>query len=147
MALPSVYTEGSLAAFMESELAAVGEDLTIGDTDLLVEAVNEIIGLLGHALSAETTTAGVMKVRALARWQAWLAARKAAARQFDTTASGRAFKLSQVWAQINYELSYAAAAASRYPEGADAGAGGYISLTTITSNGPYDAPVAGSEFG
>jgi hypothetical protein len=144
MPLPASYTEAALAAFMEDELASVGADLAIGDTNLLPEAVNEIAGLLGHAVASETD---VMKLRTLARWQAWLAARKAAARQFDTSLSGgKNFKLSQVWQQINVELAMASAAAARYPEGRTAISGGIAVLTSIDDAGPYGAASV-SEFG
>jgi hypothetical protein len=144
MPLPAAYDENSLAAFMEDELASVGEDLAIGDTNLLPEAVNEIAGLIGHAIASEPD---VMKLRALARWLAWLAARKAAARQFDTALTGgKSFKLSQVWQQIDVELAMASAAAARYPEGRTAIAGGIAVLTTIDDAGPYGTGTA-SEFG
>jgi hypothetical protein len=70
MPLPAAYDENSLAAFAEAELGPLAVSLGLGEGDALPEAVNEVIGLLGHALSEETTTAGLMKVRALARWQA-----------------------------------------------------------------------------
>jgi hypothetical protein len=150
MPLPSSYTESSLAALMEAELGAVGADLAIADGDALTEAVNEVAGLFGVTNVASITYAGVadvMKVRAIARWKAWAAARKEAARQFDTQPGpGRNFHLTDVWKQINVELNAAAMAAAVYPEGASALSGGFVTITSIANTGPYGS-VTVPEFG
>jgi hypothetical protein len=148
--LPASYTESSLAAFMEVELGAVGTDLAIADGDALTEAVNEVAGLFGVsnvAAISYASVADVMKVRALARWQAWLAAESAAARQFDTRpSSGREFKLTDVWDQIQVKLRSAAMAAAIYPEGASALSDGFVTISSIADSSPYGAATV-SEFG
>jgi hypothetical protein len=150
MPLPTAYTEFSLSAFMEAELGAVGADLTIADGDALTEAVNEVAGLFGVsnvAAISYASVADVMKVRAIARWKAWAAARKEAARQFDTSpGSGRSFKLTDVWKQIDVELTAASMAAAVYPEGASALSGGFVTITSIADTSPYGAATV-SEFG
>lgn len=106
MPLPAVYTEDSLIAYMEAELGETGTTLGLSESDALPEAVNEVIGLLGHALSEETTTSGLMKVRAAARWQAWKSALNVAAGRFDVSlAGGKKFVQSQIFEQINAKLA------------------------------------------
>lgn len=108
MPLPSAYTEASLAAYMEAVLGETGVTLGLPDSDALPEAVNEVIGLLGHDLSEETSTTGLMKVRASARWQAWKAALDVASGRFDVTvAGGKKFVQSQVFEQIQAKLKIA----------------------------------------
>lgn len=139
MPLPAVYTENALADLMEAELGQVGIDLGLPDSEALPEAVNEVIGLLGHGLDQETTTAGLMKVRAFARWQAWLCAEAAATNQYDVKAGSAAVTRSQMFEHIEKRLARAEAAALVYPEAQAAMAGGGVaSVSTATTVGsPY----------
>lgn len=144
--LPASYTESTLSALMEAELGAVGVALGIGDSDALPEAVNEVIGILGHALSQETTTAGLMKVRAIARWQAWQAAFNAATNDKDLKAGTTAITMSQRFDHIQRRLAQAEAAASRYSEVQAVLAGSMAVITSIVDAGPYGV-AALTEFG
>jgi hypothetical protein len=139
MALPAAYTESTLSALMEAELGPLAVSLGLDEGDALPEAVNEVIGLLGHALSEETTTAGLMKVRALARWQAWLAAEAAATEAVDLKAGSVGLTRSQLFDHIRLRLARAEAAALAYPEAQAAIAGGGVAVVgaTTTAGSPY----------
>lgn len=124
MSLPASYTESTLTSFLETELTPVLAPLGLDASDAIAEAVNEVQGLLGHAVSEEDTVSGVMKVRALARWQAWLAAWNAASLNTDIGAGSASIKDSQGFAQIEKLLARYERAALRYPEAAVVLAGG-----------------------
>lgn len=116
MPLPSVYDEAELATFMAAELGETGVSLGLDQDalDTLAEAATEVVGLLGGDLSGLTATADLMKIRAIARWQAWLAAWNVAAGRFDL----ETLKRSQVFAMIERRLAQAERSAARYPEAA-----------------------------
>src|SRR4051812_48816170 len=121
MPLPTVYTASSLGDYMVATLSntatALGWD---SGSDEIIEAVNEVDGLLASGLAGATGSPAVLKVRALARWQAWKAARSAAANQYNLASSGDSLTRSQWYDHLDTELYDAALAASAYPEGAGA---------------------------
>lgn len=139
MALPSAYTEATLLGFVEAELDAVLAPLGLDVSDATAEAVNEVLGLLGHDLAEEDTIAGVMKVRALARWQGWLAALSAATLQYDLKAGATSLTRSQAFEQIKQRLAIAEAAASQYDEAAAAIYGG-SATALVSASGVADSP-------
>ncbi len=113
MALPTTYTESSLIGFMETELGPVADSLGLLETDALLEASNEVVGLLGHALSEEVD---VVKVRALARWQCWLAAEAAAVEAVDLKAGSAGLTRSQLFDHITRRLARAELSVLAYDE-------------------------------
>jgi hypothetical protein len=119
MPLPAAYDENSLAAFMEAELGPLAVSLGLGEGDAL--------------------PAGLMKVRALARWQAWLAAEAAATEAVDLKAGSVGLTRSQLFDHIRLRLARAEAAALAYPEAQAAIAGGGVAVVgaTTTAGSPY----------
>lgn len=107
------YTTSSLLAFMETELGPLLASLGLDVSDALLEGVNEIAALLGTAIADVDDD---LKLRTLARWQAWQAALNAAANQYDLASSGDSLKRSQLWDHLMRRLAAAEAAASRYDE-------------------------------
>lgn len=133
------YTADSLSEYMATELGATGVSLGIVDGgDALTEAVNEVVLLLG-ALAAQTDD---LKVRVVARWQAWLVALNVATGQYDIKAGSATLAQSQVFDQIMRRLAMAEAAASRYSEVAAALGGGSVAYVTSSSvaSSPYGWP-------
>lgn len=129
------YTPSTLATFMVTELSATGVALSLTDgSDAIDEAVNEVAAVLGVAIADETND---LKLRAIARWQAWLTAEAAATGQYDLSSEGDSFKRSQMFANIQSRLARAEAAASVYSEVAAvlAGSGG-VAYVTEASGGP-----------
>jgi hypothetical protein len=146
--LPAVYTASDLTTFMAAELGETGVTLGL-DTDqydTLAQAANEAVGILGGDLSVLTSTADLMKVRAVARWQAWLAASNVAAGRHDLDKQG--VKSSQVFEMIQVRLAQAEGAALRYSEVQAYAAGGSVAyVTSIGAAGnPYAWPAL-TEFG
>ena len=109
MGLPSSYTEPTLRAYMETVLDTTGVALGLDLSDALDEAVNEVIGLVG-ALADQTTTAELMVVRAAARWQALLAARRVAVGRVDLKAGSADLKQSQTFVGLGLLISDAESA-------------------------------------
>lgn len=142
MPLPAAYTEGSLLGFMETVVGPHLEGLGLDASDALTEAVNDVIGILGNPLADETSTADLMKVRTIARWQAWAAAVDTATDQFDLKAGSADLKRSQMFEQMERRLAAAEAAAMRYEEAAAVLAGGstaYVSSIGVIGD-PYAYP-------
>ena len=142
MPLPAAYDESSLVGFMAAELGETGVSLRL-DTDqydTLAQAANEVQGILATPLAGLTTTADLMKVRAIARWQAWLAASSVAAGRFDLGGSVPGLKRSQVFAMIEKRLAATERAALRYTEVQDALSGG--SVAYVSSIGVAGSPYA-----
>lgn len=137
MALPTSYTEADLSALMAVELGATGTALGLTDgSDALDEAVNDVAAILDAAIADVTD---VLKLRTVAKWQAWTAALNVATGQYDLGSEGDSLKRSQLFDQIMRRLALAEAAASRYSEVADALAGGataYVSSSSLASS-PY----------
>lgn len=147
MPLPTAYDANTLAAYMVTVLGTTATALGwTAASGQLVEAVNEVDGLLTTGIAGQTTVASVLKVRALARWQAWKAARSAAANQYNLSSSGDSLTRSQWYDHLDHELYDAALAATAYPEGAGALMSGAVMITSIADTGPYGS-VSAPEFG
>lgn len=113
---------------------------TVTASPAVVEAVNEVAAVLGVAIADLSDD---LKTRAVARWQAWLAAEAAATNQFDLKAGTASVTRSQFFEHIQSRLARSEAAASRYSEVADAlaGAGGTAYVTSVSTGGsPYGWP-------
>lgn len=139
MPLPTSYSEGALLAFMEVEIGPLLADLGLDTSDALLEATYEVQGILGHAVTDETD---VTKLRAIARWQAWLAAYNAATNQYDLKAGSADLKRSQMFDQIEKRLARAEASASVYSEVQTALSGSSMAYASSISTGgdPYRWP-------
>lgn len=138
------YTAASLEDYMGVELGPLLSQLGLDTSDALAECVSEIAAMLGQSIPDVDDD---LKLRTLARWQAWQAALNAAANQFDLRAGSVDLKLSQMYAQIERRYAQAEASASRYEEVAAtlAGAGGVAYVTSVsTGSDPYAWPA--SEF-
>lgn len=151
MPLPTSYTEVSLLGFMAAELGGTGVSLGL-DTDALdtlAEAANEAQGILGVPLADLTSTDDLVKVRAIARWQAWLAAWNVAAGRFDLKAGSADLKRSQTFSQIETRLAQAERSAMRYSEVQDALAGGSTACISslATASNPYAWSFSATEWG
>jgi len=135
------YTADSLLGLMETELGAVGEALGLLETDALAEAVNEVAAMLGVDSVADVDDD--LKLRTIARWQAWLAAEAAAVGGVDLKSDGDEIKLSQRLDGIRIRLARAEAAAARYSEVQDAlaSSSGVAVLSVVsgmtTAGNPY----------
>lgn len=145
MPVPVSYTEAMLADYMVAVLdttaAALGWE---SDAPAITEAVNEVDGLLGGDLAGATD---IVKVRALARWQAWKAARGAVANQVNLASGTDRLDRAAWFDHVDRELYAAAEAAAAYPEGASALGGGPVRVTQIDdASDPYGWPVV-AEFG
>jgi hypothetical protein len=133
------YTAATLADFMVTELDATGVALGLTDASpAIVEAVNEVAAILDVADVATLTDD--LKTRAIARWQAWLAAEAAATNQYDLKAGTVDLTRSQWFAQIGVRLARAEASAARYEEVAAivSGAAGVATVSEMaTAGSPY----------
>jgi hypothetical protein len=98
--------------------------------------------------TAYDATSLAAKVRVLARWQAWRAARSAAAPQYDISDDRSPLLRSQWYDHLDHELYDAALAATAYPEGAGALNGGTIGVVQFSDpSDPYGWNVVKTEFG
>lgn len=136
------YTADTLADFMETTLGSVGVTLFGADPSehaAIAEAVNEVAAVLDVAVADVDDD---LKIRTVARWQAWLTAKGAAVRQYDLTSSGDSIKRSQVWDHIAAMLADAETAAARYDEVAAviAGAGTAYVTSSVGAGSPYAWP-------
>jgi hypothetical protein len=142
------YTTSSLADLMVTELGPTGVALGLTDSsDAITEAVAEVAAILGEAVADVDDD---LKLRTVARWQAWLAAEAAAVNQYELSSDGSSLKRQQWFEQIGKRLARAEAAASRYSEvqAVLAGSGGVATVThVVTAGSPYGWEVSGSEFG
>lgn len=126
------YTDLTMATFMSTELNAAGVALGLTNVSAaIVEAVAEVEAILGSAVEDVTDD---LKLRTVARWQAWRTAKGAAANQFDVKAGTTQVWRSQTWDHIAVMLADAEAAASRYQEVQDVLAAGYGTAYTTTQS-------------
>lgn len=117
------YTAATLATLMVTELGPTGVALGLtSGSAAIVEAVAEVAAILGVDDVADIDDD--LKLRTLARWQAWLTAEAAATNQVDLASEGDSIKSSQWFAQIGTRLARAEASALRYDEAAAVIAGG-----------------------
>ncbi len=94
MALPTSYTDLTLAAFMQDELKAVATALGWTAAASYDEAVNETV--LVYGVTDIVLSTNILKLRALARVQAWHAAAAATAGDFNFQADGGRYDRSQM---------------------------------------------------
>jgi hypothetical protein len=135
VALPAT-TTALRAWLVDVPLAAVaGEVGWTASSAPIVNAVDMVALLLGHAVETEGATA---KLLALAEWQGWEHARAALVTRVDTKAGAVDLKLSQA-------LADARLAASAYPEGVGALGSATAAVTTLGAAGPY-APATSEEW-
>ena len=102
MALPSSYSELTLAIYMESVLGGLATTLNLSADDMS-EAVNDVAAAAGVTDVADATD--VAQVRALAKVAALRVARTTAAGWYDFVADCGEFKRSQVQKQIGELLA------------------------------------------
>jgi hypothetical protein len=140
MAVPTAYTEDTLAEYMHSALREVATTLGFapgdGDYD---EAVNEALLAYGVTDIAEATQ--IAKLRTLARREAWRQAQSAAAARFDFSADGGDYSRSQLHKQITTNLERAEADAAPYATVAYR-----ISRKAIRFNDAYSAASEGADL-
>jgi hypothetical protein len=139
------YTAETLATFMATELAATGEALFGDDpatAPAIVEAVNEVAAVLGVSDVADVDDD--LKLRTVARWQAWRAAKAAATGQYDLKAGSSSLARSQFFDHLAAMLADAETAALRYDEVAAVLAGGSTAAVSdlVTGGSPYAYPCA-----
>lgn len=138
------YTAATLADLMVTELGPTGVALSLtDDSAAITEAVAEVAALLSVDDVADVSDD--LKLRTIARWQAWLAAEAAATNQYDIASSGDSLDRSQWFKQIGVRLARAEASASRYSEVADAINGG--STATVTGSSVAGSPYAWASTG
>lgn len=135
------YTAGSLLGYMETEVGPQLAALGLDASDALSEGVAEVVALLGAEIADVDDD---LKLRTLARWQAWLAAYNAATAQYDLKAGSSSLTRSQVFEQIERRLARAEASALRYDEVAAALGGGTAYVSSVATAG---SPYAWSEWG
>lgn len=93
MALPSSYTDATLAAFMRSELKNLAADLGWA-AEPFNEEINDL--LIGFKMQGVEEVADIELLRAKARISVWSAAEKATTGDYDTSSQQDADKRSQV---------------------------------------------------
>lgn len=108
------YTAATLLALMEVEISTSLEPLGLDASDALSEAVTEVRLILGVDDVADVDDD--LKLRTIARWQAWLAAEAAAVNQYDLASEGDRLSRQQWFRNIQSRLARAEASASRYSE-------------------------------
>jgi hypothetical protein len=116
MAAPTVYTEKTLADFMQATLADLATTLGWTTTpDDYQEAVNEALLTYGtSAISTITGTTNIRKLRAIARVQVWRQVVAAVAGDYDFEADGAKFDRSQVQEMARQALALAEVDAMAY---------------------------------
>lgn len=119
MALPTSYTEKTLADYMDARLGPVADALawTVGvaDPGSYAEMVNE--ALTAYGVSDVTTITGLAnlaKLRALAEVALWRAVVFQTAGDFDFSADGGSYSRSQIHAQAKEALALAEQRAVTY---------------------------------
>lgn len=132
------YTDETLAVFIATELGAAGVALGLTATSAaIVEAVNEVAAILGVAVA---DVGDDLKLRTVARWQAWRTAKGASTGQYDLSAGRSSLTRSQFFDHIALMLTDSETAALRYSEVAAVLAGSstaYVSAMS-TDGSPYE---------
>lgn len=138
MAVPTSYTEETLAQYMHSELGPVADILgyqnPAGDAGIYQEAVNESLINLGISDIASVTN--IRKLRAVARLQAWDMALNALSSMYDFSADGSTYNRSQMRAMAQRAVDKAMS------DCYSLGLSGYeVSIEQLRySNDPYGFP-------
>lgn len=112
MAVPAVYTEKTLADYMEAVLGDIGKtlDLTSGvnDAGSFEEPVNEVLLQLGvNDLSGVTGSSAIRELRARARVEAWKMALGSLAARYNFAADGASFNRSEMHKAATQALAVA----------------------------------------
>lgn len=116
MPVSASYTEGTLAAFMVTELSDIGTALGWSTTtDQLFEAVNDALyGYFGTSVQPIANASNMPKLRALARVAAWKAAIKALASRYQFSTDGQSFQRQQMQDMAKNALAEAEREAAAY---------------------------------
>jgi len=119
MAIPSSYTEKTLAEYMHVMLGKVAEALNLHfnptDAGDYGEAVNDALLEYGETTIASITgTANLQKLRALARVAAWQYVINNFAALYDFSADGASYNRSQLFKNAQESLKLAEQAALPY---------------------------------
>ncbi|MCX6081786.1 MAG: hypothetical protein NTW32_19850 [Chloroflexi bacterium] len=136
MTVPSVYSEKSLAEFMQAELGKVAVLLAYAagaaDAGSYAEAVNESVLRYGSVLIADCTE--ILKLRALARVEAWRKACNDLTTVYKFSSDGSSFERETVYRQAVQNLNRALGLAAEY----DPGGAYVISISrAVPVNDPY----------
>lgn len=122
MALPTAYTEGELKAYMHSTLGAVaialGWTVAAGDYDQAVSITLRACGVSDIANALD-----MVKLETLARREAWAAAMRETAGDYDYSADGATYDRSQMHEQIKAQYELAVADALSYDDSYTVGEG------------------------
>jgi hypothetical protein len=124
MSVPAIYTESTLAQYMEGTLGSTSGVLSMaaadGDFD---EAVNSALLTYGQTdISQITGSDNIAKLRTLARLEAWRVALASAAGDFDFEADGGRYSRGQIHTRIVDNLARAEIDALVYLPGYQVGA-------------------------
>ena len=106
MALPTIYTEETLAAFMRDCLKTIAKDLGWTTDAPFAEPINET--LLAYSPNGVTPIADatdIARLRALARIEAWRAVVEGTTGDYDASSKDDEMKRSQVNAQAKSALA------------------------------------------
>jgi len=90
--IPNIYTDDDLIEFMWHELQAVAAAVDL-NRDCLTEAVNDV--LLDYGVTTLADAVDIKKVRAIARYYAWLAALKQVSADYQFSESGVSYARQQ----------------------------------------------------
>jgi hypothetical protein len=138
MAIPSIYTENTLADYMLSVTAQIANVISFEHRDF-EEAVNETLIAYGVDEIADATDIG--KLRALARVEAWRAIVNSTSSEFDSSAdSGETqvyYKRNQLHANAVKQLERAESEANRLGYVAADGTANTITFGAIVYSDPY----------
>jgi len=143
MPFPTAMTEADVRTYMVQRLSTVASVLGLtAQSEVIGTGAEEVDGFLTTGILGTTGIEGVRKIRALARWQAWLAA-YASRDQFDiVAASGAKLTRSQMMRGIADALARCELEVMQYPEAAAilAGGGGGVAYAGVLT-------LAGSPYG
>lgn len=119
MAVPTAYTETSLAEYMRVGVLRETADVLGWDTNQpLAEAVTDT--LIAYGVATVTTATNIPRLRALARVAAWQAAADATTGDYQFSSIGGTYNRQQMHSQalLQLELAQVAAAVYRLPTSA-----------------------------
>lgn len=119
MAIPSVYTEATLSAFLHFELGgvagALGWTVAAGS---YAEIVNDTLHDYGEPVIANITgETAVWKLRQLGLYRAWEAAVDGLTAKYDYSTNNQSFKLSQLYDHAKDRLARSEQAIAVYGQG------------------------------
>lgn len=131
MAIPSSYTEPTLKNYMLSVLKELGSVLSLA-AESFDEAVNDT--LLAYGVTDIADATNMLKLRALAKVEAWKVAVTAAGARIDWSEAGASFKQSQYRTSAKEGLALAQSEATQY---GGAMAGYEITVGALHVHDPY----------